>query len=274
VVQRRLTTTAGAPATRPTSIALSHDGKRLAYTVGLAVMLRPIDGGGDTAATMPLTPGGLPLAREVEAVGFLDDGRVVAQILDRDHAWALWALGSGPPGVVYRRDERMVVAVSPRADQLAVATPGGGLIAVAPGGGEQTLVAARPGERLGGLAWSPDGARVAFVRRGIDGSAALETVAIARPADSRVIARPRLADPVDQMTAWLDDDRVAYVANEPAGGATLMAVPVGDAHAVPMALVRWAQEHVAQLAWSHGRMVVLRGIAEPTITMGAIDRRG
>jgi serine/threonine-protein kinase len=269
VVQRRLTATAGA--TRPTSIAVSRDGTLLAYTVGQAVLLRPIDGGGDTAATMPLTGGGLPLARQVEAAGFLDDGRVVAQILDRDHDWALWALGSGLPRVLVQRAERMVVAVSPRADRLAVATSGGGLVAVEPGGAERTLIAARPGEQLGGLAWSPDGARVAFVRRAIDGSATLETVAVARPADRRVIARARLADPVDQMTAWLDDDRVAYVANEPAGGAALIAVSDG---AAPEALVRWPQEHVAQLAAGHGRLVVLRGTAERTVAIAGVDRRG
>jgi hypothetical protein len=276
LAQRRLTSTAAAPANQPTSIAVSPDGKLLAYTVGTDLMVRAIDGGRAAAVTMPTTPGGLPLARTVEATGFLGDGRAVAQILDRDHEWALWALGAGtPPQRLYRSGERMSAALSPGGDQLAVVTPRGGLVTVAlGGGGERPLIAALTGQRLAGLAWSPDGQRVGFVRHVAGGElATLETVAVAQPATTQVLARVRLPDPVDDMTAWPMDGRVVYVVNQP-DGAALMAVPVGAAPAAPATIVRWPDEYVAQLAWGHGRAVVLRGSAERAIETGTVDRRG
>jgi hypothetical protein len=155
-----------------------------------------------------------------------------------------------------------------------VATPRNGLVAVPIGGGpERPLVAARAGERVGGLAWSPDGTRVAFVRQTESGSATLETVVVARPAATAVLARMPLAEPVGPVTAWPAADRVVYIANEP-DGAALLAVPAAATSAAPVALVRWREEYVAQLAWGLGRMVVLRGPAERTIKAAAVDRRG
>jgi hypothetical protein len=280
ITQRRLTATADEPAAQPTSIAVSLDGKLLAYTVGIDVMMRAIDGGHDAKATMPTTFGGMPLARAVDAIGFLGDGRVVVQVLDRDHEWTLWAVGTGAqPQKLYRHDERMIAALSPRGDQLAVTTTTAGLFIVAlAGGSERPLVAPRAGERFGGLAWSPDGTRVAFVRHSDDGAATLEAVAVARPATA-VLARmpaadssPDLVDQRAQRTAWPSEDRVMYVANGP-NGAALLAVHL-TAPAQPAVLVRWPEEHVGQIAWAGRRMLVLRGTAEHAIRVGMIDRRG
>jgi serine/threonine-protein kinase len=276
LAERRLTATAAAPANQPTSIAVSVDGKAFAYTVGIDLVVRAVDGGRDTPVTMPTTPGSLPLARTVEAVGFLGDGRVVAQILDRDHVWGLWALGPGrEPQVLVRRDEHMIVAVSPRGDQIAVVTRAGLVAVPVAGGPERPLVAARAGERLGGPAWSPDTTRLAFVRQTVDdGSATLEALALAAPVATDVIARVRLVDPVDQMTAWPAAEHIVYATNDPDGGAALMAVALAASPGVPVTLVRWPAEYVAQLAAARGRLVVLRGTAERAIEVGSVDRRG
>jgi protein kinase-like protein len=274
--ERRLTATAATPANQPTSIAISHDGKTLAYTVDRELLVRSIDDGREASVALPATPAGMELARSVEVAGVLADGSAVVQILDRDYRWGLWIVGAGaPPRMVYARDERMAVAVSPRGDLLAVATVHDGVVAVPSGGGpERPLVAARAGERFAGLAWSPGGARLAYVRYVADSDAvSIEMVALAQPAAPAILVHERLADPVDRMLVWQGDDRVVYVVNARDGGAALFAVAASPG-AAPALLARWPGEHVEQLAWGGRRLVVLRGTAEDSIVVGGIDRRG
>jgi hypothetical protein len=277
MTQTRLTSTVATPAQQPTSLAISHDGATLAYTAGLALRVRPLAGGTQTEVPLPTTPGGIPLQRNVFASGFLRDGRVLVQIVDLDHDWGLWAVTpGGDPQPLYQTDERMIAAPSPRGEWIAVATPGGGLVVIPLDRGPGVpLIAPRPGERLGGLTWSPDGTRLAFVRHRADtASATLEVIAIADPSAPRVIARDRFADPVDHLAVWAGE-RVLYAVNDPAGGTELRAVAAGRSGDAPGAtLMHWPGEHIAQLAWARDRLVLLRGSTQRRILAGAVDPRG
>jgi hypothetical protein len=64
---------------------------------------------------------------------------------------------------------------------------------------------------------------------------------------------------------------VVYAVND-RDGAALMVVSV--AAPAPVALVRWSDEYVAELASAHGRLVILRGAAERAIEVGYLDPRG
>jgi len=216
LVERQLT--ANPPENSVNSGALSRDGKYLAYTdFSRKLSLLAIDGGELRQ---------LPLPALYRVVSWYPDGNHL--LLNGGDLWKIstWDLSLRKlwSGHVW------AAALSPDGSQIAFAAEGHELWLMGADGEEpHKIFAVGAQEALTGMAWSPTGHRLAYIRHHPSTSekteATLETCDLAGGARTVVLSDPELINLDGEAgIAWLPDGRIIYTKNSAAAESDLWAI--------------------------------------------------
>ena len=224
ISQRRLT--ANRAEVPIVSAALSPSGKYLAFSDTTAAYLRQVDGG----ETHPLP---LPAGFAASPVSwFPDDNHLLVMTLPRAGAasslWSVSVLGGDPRLLT---DNGSSAVVSPDGAKIAFvrgAESSQEIWLMQSDGENPSKLLACNGCLLGGLAWSPDGKHLAYVRQQFQMGTfwgfetQLETFSLV---DNQNETAQKLGAPVQTLEvleqhvgpalAWVPDGRIIYVAGEP-----------------------------------------------------------
>jgi DNA-binding winged helix-turn-helix (wHTH) protein/Tol biopolymer transport system component len=196
------------------SAVISPDAKYLAFADRSGLFLRVIS----TGETHSIA---LPEGFKPRPAAWFPDGNhvLVTKTTDPygdDSLWNVSVLG-GPPRKIM--DEANARGVSPDGKQIAFVRGGNlheGIWVMSADGDHAHKVFGEPGDKFGGVAWSPDGRRLAFARFSYKtgfkvASASLWTVDLASGEANCVLADQELGEAL----AWPTRDRLVYSLAEP-----------------------------------------------------------
>ena len=218
-LQPRITRLTANPADdRVRAAAISQDGRYLAFSDETGFYLRQID----TGETHPIE---MPKDFVAGTIGwFPDSAHMVVALTGPSQTTSLWeisALGGSPRKLL---DGGVAPAVSPDGKQIAFITAGrmrGEIWLMAADGEQPRKLVGQEGDFFGALAWSPDGARIAYTRGkfhhtyGLIGE--IGVVDLRDQHLSSVLQIDRLGwfSRVDGPLAWTADSRLIYAIGEP-----------------------------------------------------------
>ena len=272
------------PDDAPISVALSPDASRLAYTTANPrLLVRPAAGGPAVAWSLPA----LEKARTrpsdaaestfvmMSVVGWFGDGSLALIGTDRDGGHQLHRVfADGRNQLLYRYAQRFAAPATPAGDRVAIAIDDHAMFVVtaAEGTAPAQIAALEPGEQVLAMAWSPDGARLAYARLPGDASAdGSIRVVPATGGASREVWRGPLTTIAGQLLAWLDEHRLAFAGNDLAAGrARLFTVDTRGRPAEQRD--DWAETYVGPGSAAGGALVMVRGPAIRAVQVG--DRWG
>jgi hypothetical protein len=242
---------------QPTGGALAADGTAVYYAMPGGLVKKQLAQAGGARALVALPPGLAP--DDVETVPGGADLLVTGQ--DASGELQTWRIGSSPQ-LVHRAATHYVARIAPDGRTLAITDRVAGTIAlvdVATGAPPRPLVALAPGEIASGLAWSPDGSELGFVRIGAGADDdSIEAVAPATGA-RRVILRRPFGTIGPPLFAWPAPDRVVYAVGGRDGSTLYDTAAAGGGG--ERAIHRWPGLAVQAGKWSGGRLVYTRGTA-------------
>jgi serine/threonine protein kinase len=241
---------------QPMGGGVSRDGTRLVYADGARLLSRPLAGGRVERQAVP--PGLSPIDAE-----FTRDDQIVALGQHRSGEWQLWRLGSAGVALLHWAPDRFLMRVSPDGKSIACAHDESAVELVVPGRPARRLIELSAGEMVGGMAWSPDGARLAVVITSPDGGddridvveVAGATTATTAPRLS-TLHRRRFFTYIAVLIAWPQADRMLYAVND-RGGASLYSFDLTTG--AETAVYRWAGLSITGGRWSGGRLLCHRG---------------
>jgi tRNA A-37 threonylcarbamoyl transferase component Bud32 len=243
---------------QPMGGGLSRDGARLVYATGSGVVVKPLTGGRAEHLAMPR--GFQPIDAE-----FGPDGRIAAYGQNETGEWQVWQLGGRQPILLHGSPERFLGRLSPDGSAVAAARDQGEIVLVVPGQPPRQLADLTDGEMVSGMAWSPDGRQLAFVRTAPDGGDDRIDVVDVADARLRTIHRRPFATYTAVLLTWPDANRLLYAVNDRHGG-TLYAFDL-SAQSESM-LHRWAGLTITGGRWSGGRLLYNRGTQRYGILVG------
>jgi serine/threonine protein kinase len=268
------------PDETPISVALSPDASRFAYTTARPrLVVRPVAGGPAVTWSMPAlekarsrptdTPDSLFVTMWV--VGWFSDGSLAVIGTDRDGGHQLHRVfADGRNQLLHRYAQRFTAAATPAGDKVAIAIDDHAMFAVAAAEGTAStqIAVLDPGEQVLAMAWSPDGARLAYARLPGDTSAeATIRVVPANGGAGRDVWRGPLGAIAGQLLAWLDDHRLAFAGNDLATGhARLFTVDTRGGEAAQRE--DWRETYVGFGSAARGTLVMLRGAAVRAVQVG------
>ncbi len=171
----------------------------------------------------------------------------------------------GRQDTVFKHARRFLAAVS-SADRLAIATPDA-ILVLAPGESAPAQIAtAASAETIVGVAWSPDGTRIASTWLVGDRPDAVVQVMSAKGEEIREVWRGQTATP-DTLLAWLDDERLAHSFEDPRTHATtLETIQIASRETKTHEVFRGT--YVGAGGAARGVVVVLRGVASHEVQLG------
>jgi DNA-binding winged helix-turn-helix (wHTH) protein/Tol biopolymer transport system component len=220
-----------------TTAAISPDGRYLAYATDEGIWLKQIASG--DVHRLQVEPGLAPF----DLSWYRDSSSLLA--LDAKGVWRLSILGGAAQQIF---GPARAAAISPDGKRLAVTSPDARSILVAGSNGENPRVIAAivtPGTAyMSRPAWSPHGARVAYMKHWEEAGAMTADIETAHPdgTDVRVVLK---RFPIMQL-AWMEDGRVLFGVGNPApnlGTTNLWSVPVreetGEAASPAEPLTNW-----------------------------------
>jgi len=272
------------PDDAPISVALSPDASQFAYTTANPrLLVRPTAGGAAVAWSLPALEkvrtrtSDTPESTFVRlwVVGWFGDGSLALIGSDRDGGHQLHrAFADGRNQLLYRYAQRFTAAATPAGDRVAIAVDDHAMFVVTSteGSAPVQIAALQPGEQVLAMAWSPDGARLAYAALPGDPSAdAAIRVLPATGGESREVWRGPLSAIAGQLLAWLDENRLAFAGNDLATGrARLFTVDTRGRPAEQRD--DWAETYVGPGSAARGTLVMLRGAATRAVQIG--DRSG
>lgn len=267
------------PASSPVSVAFSPDGARFAYTTGDGrLWVRDLAGGAPLAWATPKQDDRTDRPRDLLvsswAAGWFSDRSIALVGTTPQGEWELFRIyPDGRSQLLHRHPSRFVVAVDPN-DRIAIAIDDYAVFVLPPGEhvAPEQLTALGRGDVVTGLAWSPDGTKLAVgITPAAPATSSLVRVMSDRGAEPRDVWSGAPAAPEQAMLAWLDGARLALTTIDPATHATaLVAVDVATTTATTRAIV--GDELVAAGSAARGTLLLLRGTARPSVQVG--DRWG
>jgi len=237
---------------QPMGGGVSHDGTRLVYVDGARILVRPLDGGRVERQAVPT--GLSPMDAE-----FTRDDQIVAFGQHRSGEWQLWRLGSAGVALLHWASDRFLMRVAPDGKSIACAHDEREVQLIVPGHPPRRLLELSAGEMVGGMAWSPDGARLAVVITAPDGGDdRIDVVEVAGPVAARLrtLHRRRFSTYVAVLIAWPQPDRMLYAVND-RRGANLYSLDLTTGAESPV--YRWAGLSITGGRWSGGRLLCHRG---------------
>jgi serine/threonine-protein kinase len=241
---------------QPTGGAVSADGAWVYYAMPGGLVRKRLAQAGGTREMVGLPPGFAP--DDVETIAGGDELLVTGQTADGE--FQSWRLGAAHR-LAYRAPAYYVARVAPDGRALAIAHTAAGTIELhhLDGGPPRPLVALPPGEIASGLAWSPAGDELGFVRIAADaGGDSIEAIAPATGA-RRVVLRRAFGTVGPPLFAWPAPDRIVYAVGG-RDGATLYETAAAGGGG-ERAIHRWPGLAVQSGKWSGGRLVYTRGTA-------------
>jgi serine/threonine-protein kinase len=194
-------------------VGISADGTKLAVASGANIWQVPRDGG----APIPLPT--KAFTYDVDFVGPAATMLATSQAPDSGR-WETIVFGSGDR--VRGGSERDLFAVAPDGATVVYASKYA-IYLRRPGVSDSTkLVTLKSAEVVAALAWSPDGAKLAFIRwRDPSAGATIEQVAASGGA-TELIVHVRLPYREPRAFGWLDANRLAYSVNTPDGASIFL----------------------------------------------------
>jgi predicted Ser/Thr protein kinase len=215
------------PREAPTSIAVSRDGTRFAYTTaGGELRVQALaPGAASEAWTVPKyqrTPGAYGDSLiTLSCAGWFSDGSLAligTTFRDGHH---LFRIERGGGRLLHSQAARFSAAVASD-DRVLIGIAGAGVYVLGAGRDPDQILALGPGEIAAAIAVSPDGRQVAVARRAASLDPSLR-IQIATPSDRgvREVWRGPSAARADSLLVWLDGARIAFTAREPSGAAVL-----------------------------------------------------
>jgi Tol biopolymer transport system component/DNA-binding winged helix-turn-helix (wHTH) protein len=255
--------------------AISSDGKYLAYSDENGFYLRQID----TAETHPVP---LPPGLMAESLSWFPDSvHIVAALSGQGQPSSLWAISVLGGNARKFYDSGASPAVSPDGKEVAFIT-GRKLreqvwVVGTDGTGPRKLVGEK-GDFFGALAWSPDGAMIAYTRGRIaNGYGVKGAIEILQAQEQRVIKRLPVAF-LNGPLAWVRDGRLIYSLNEPRPhqlDSNLWSVALDERAQptdAPARLTNDSGEVLSISAAADGRRVLyLKGMPEPDVYVGKLE---
>jgi len=265
------------------SAVISPDAKYVVFADRSGLFLRVIS----TGETHSIA---LPEGFKPRPVAWFPDGNHVLVTKSTDSygdssLWNVSVLGGAPRKVMDEADAR---GVSPDGRQIAFVRGGDlheGIWVMSADGENPHKVFGEPGDKFGGVAWSPDGRRLAFARFSYRtgfkvASASLWIVALATGQANSVLANQELGEAL----AWPAKDRLVYSLAEPLpnqGDSNLWAVSIDpkgfSMTGHPVRLTSGPDKKVRLSTSGDGKQLTfLRWRGEPHIYVADLDagRRG
>ena len=241
---------------QPTGGAVSADGAWVYYAMPGALVRKRLAQAGAARELVALPAGFAP--DDVETIPGSADLLVTGQRADGE--LQSWRIGAAAR-LVFSATAYYVVRVSPDGHTLAIAHTSAGTIELRDldGGAPRPLVALPLGEVASGVAWSPDGSELGFVRIAADaGGDSLEAIAPATGA-RRVVLRRAFGTVGPPLFAWPAADRIVYAVGGREGSTLYETAAAGTGG--ERAIHRWPGLAVQSGKWSGGRLVYTRGTA-------------
>jgi serine/threonine protein kinase/dipeptidyl aminopeptidase/acylaminoacyl peptidase len=219
VTERQLThTTSEKPARGG---AISPDGKHLAYADTNGLHLNVIDTGEINDIPLPQE-----IQTELWKVNWFPDGEKLLLTFqsktDDSEIWVKSIFGGAPRKL---RTSARAAVVSPDGTLIAFTNPGGSQVWVMGANGENPKkILTSENERVGALAWSPSGQRLAYTKPkavlyNFGGS--IETVAMDGGSPSPVLSDPHLDAGSYTILRWARDGRLIFALEDSAEGSNI-----------------------------------------------------
>jgi serine/threonine protein kinase len=220
LVERQLT--ANPPDNSVSSLAISRDGKYLAYSEFLSrnLYLLAIDSGEIRQ---------LPLPAQYTPIDWFPDGNHLL-LLSATNSGDLWKMSIWDSSLrKLWAGNATEASVSPDGSRIAFVKEYRELWLMGADGDEPREILAGDGTKLpGGIAWSPNGQRLAYIRSQGDfskGQVTIETCDLAGGAGTVVLSDPDLLrSDSDPSIAWLPDGRIIYPTGSKGGDFELWAI--------------------------------------------------
>jgi len=237
---------------QPMGGGVSHDGKRLVYADGSRLLVRALAGGRVERQAVPT--GLSPMDAE-----FTRDDQILVFGQHRTGDWQLWRLGSAGIALLHWAVDRFLTRVAPDGKSIACAHDEGEVELIVPGHTPRRLFQVSAGEIVGGMAWSPDGARLAVAITRPDGDDRIDVVEVADLAATthvRTLHGRRNFGYLGVLIAWPQPDRMLYAIND-RRGASLFSLDLTTGAETPV--YRWAGLSITGGRWSGGLLLCHRG---------------
>lgn len=266
---------------RVRAAAISRDGKYLAFSDGTGFYLRQVD----TGETHPIP---LPAGMAVESLSwFPDSAHLIVALTDSAQAPSLWeysTLGGNPRKL---QDNGRSPAVSPDGQQIAFITGQrmrNQIWLMAADGEQPHKLVGDEGDFFGSLAWSHDGARIAYIRGRISSAFGVSgSIEFLDLNDQHVNSLLHLNTPgwfaaISGPIAWAQDGRLIYALPEPPPRqitSNLWSVtldPGGHPVGTPLRLTNdpGAVSSIS-ISGDGKRIVYLKGLPQPDVYIARLD---
>lgn len=206
--------------------------------------------------------------------GWFGDGSLALLGAEREGYQLHRVFADGRSALLYQYARRFTAAATAIGDRVAVAIDDRALFVMSASEGARPdqIVTLDPGDRVRAIAWSADGARIAYLRQS-SGAGAEASIAVVPAAggEPHEVWRGSLFSIAGQLLAWLDEHRLAFAANDLAADrARLLTVDTRSRRVEQRD--DWPGTYAGAGSAARGTLVVVRGTATRAVQIG--DRWG